>query len=85
MLAGRDGLIGDHFDTADHTRCRVISGRCHIGSGVQGRVGSLAQGTHADFVAFPVTGDDPLREVLEKNVEPNAVWIAGAPVARERR
>jgi cytosine/adenosine deaminase-related metal-dependent hydrolase len=39
--------------------------------------GSLAVDNHADAAVFPVTGDDPLREVLESAVVPASVWISG--------
>ena len=44
--------------------------------------GSLARGKHADFVAFPVTGGDPLREILENAILPRGVWIGGKRVAQ---
>jgi cytosine/adenosine deaminase-related metal-dependent hydrolase len=45
-----------------------------------GVVGSIQRGKHADFVAFAVHGDDPLREVLEKDARPIDVWIGGVPI-----
>ncbi len=40
-------------------------------------VGAIEEGHAGDLVAFAVTGDDPLREVLETNVLPGHVMIAG--------
>jgi len=40
-------------------------------------VGSLSEGHSADAVVFPVRSRDPLREILESNVLPVEVWIAG--------
>jgi cytosine/adenosine deaminase-related metal-dependent hydrolase len=40
-------------------------------------VGAIAPGMRADLVAFPVRGDQPLREVLETAVLPSAVIIGG--------
>lgn len=45
--------------------------------GLERKVGSLARGMAADLVAFPVSGDDPLAEVLDQAVHPAGVWIAG--------
>jgi cytosine/adenosine deaminase-related metal-dependent hydrolase len=39
--------------------------------------GKLAAGLAADLVVFPATSDDPLREILENDAEPIAVWIDG--------
>lgn len=40
-------------------------------------VGRLAPGMHADIVAFPVRGDDPLTELLEGDLLPDRQWIGG--------
>ena len=42
--------------------------------------GTLAKGKFADCVVFPATTDDPLREVLEKDVLALAVWADGREV-----
>jgi cytosine/adenosine deaminase-related metal-dependent hydrolase len=44
-------------------------------------IGSLAIGNAADVVVFPVTGDDPLREILENRVLPTSVWIGATEYA----
>lgn len=49
--------------------------------GFSGRVGSLAVGAAADLVAFAVKTDDPLLEVLESGIPPEAVWIGGRKIA----
>ncbi len=43
-------------------------------------VGSLSVGHRADLVVFPTTGDDPLREIIERSVLPRQVWVAGRVV-----
>jgi cytosine/adenosine deaminase-related metal-dependent hydrolase len=43
-------------------------------------VGTIAAGRFADFVAFDVATDDPLREILEIDRSPVAVWIGGSRV-----
>lgn len=41
-------------------------------------VGTITPGKHADFVAFPATGDDPLTAILEDNASrPTRSWING--------
>jgi cytosine/adenosine deaminase-related metal-dependent hydrolase len=44
------------------------------------RVGSITVGKRADFAAFAVSGDDPLREILESQVLPSRLWIEGTQV-----
>jgi cytosine/adenosine deaminase-related metal-dependent hydrolase len=46
--------------------------------GEDNRVGSLAADKDADLVAFAVSGDDPLREILESESLPSALWIGGS-------
>ena len=48
----------------------------------QERAGSLAPGKRADMVAFAVTGEDPLREVLESASEPAGVWFSGEAIEK---
>ncbi len=43
-------------------------------------VGRLAVGRPADAVAFPVTGGDPLADVLDGDAAPSAVWVAARRV-----
>jgi cytosine/adenosine deaminase-related metal-dependent hydrolase len=45
------------------------------------RVGSLAPGKLADFVASPVSGDDPLEQLLHNRALPSRVWIGGKPLS----
>lgn len=40
-------------------------------------IGSLTPGKHADLVAFPISANDPLRELLETPILPSALWLAG--------
>lgn len=40
--------------------------------------GKLVVGLAADLAIFPVTSNDPLREILENDAKPIAVWIDGA-------
>jgi cytosine/adenosine deaminase-related metal-dependent hydrolase len=44
---------------------------------MESSVGSLTPGKAADFVAFAANSDDPLREILESDLMPSKVWIAG--------
>lgn len=48
--------------------------------GLADSVGSLTPGKSADLVAFPARTADPLAEVLEGDVRPTGVWVAGKPV-----
>lgn len=43
------------------------------------RVGSMRPGNFADFTAFAVKTDDPLKEVLESALIPSRTWIGGEP------
>lgn len=45
--------------------------------GMAGRVGVLAAGAFADLIAFPVSGSNPLRNVLESDEGAIGVWIGG--------
>jgi cytosine/adenosine deaminase-related metal-dependent hydrolase len=47
--------------------------------------GSLAVGKDADCVVFPATTHDPLREILERQVLPLAVWADGLEVVKAAR
>ena len=52
------------------------------------RIGSISEGKCADLVAFPATGDDPLRALLEsRDALPHHTWIAGREIqaADQRR
>ena len=42
--------------------------------------GVIAPGRPADFVSFPVTGGDPLREILETDRLPGGLWLGGASI-----
>ena len=46
--------------------------------GVEKVVGSLSTGKLADFVVFPAQGSDPLRTILENQMDPTALWIGGS-------
>jgi cytosine/adenosine deaminase-related metal-dependent hydrolase len=43
--------------------------------------GAIRPGTAADLIAFPCAGADPLREILDRQVLPSAVWIEGRRIA----
>ena len=45
--------------------------------GLSGVCGLLSPGFDADITAFPVSGNDPLKEILETEVLPLSVWISG--------
>jgi cytosine/adenosine deaminase-related metal-dependent hydrolase len=45
------------------------------------KIGSLLVGKAADVVVFSIETDQPLLEILESNIHPSAVWIAGEPMA----
>ena len=49
-----------------------------IALGVEKAVGSLAAGKLADFVVFPAEGPDPLRAILESQMEGTGLWIGGS-------
>jgi len=40
-------------------------------------VGVIRTGCGADFVAFACRSDDPLREILERDILPSGVWVGG--------
>lgn len=42
--------------------------------------GTIEVGKSADFAIFPVTGSDPLREILESSVLPTQTWSEGKRV-----
>ena len=42
--------------------------------------GTFAPGSTADFVCWPTTAADPLRDVLQRDVIPTAVYVAGEAV-----
>jgi cytosine/adenosine deaminase-related metal-dependent hydrolase len=44
---------------------------------VTDQAGSISTGKQADFVVFPARSQDPLRAILESDIRPEAVWIAG--------
>jgi aminodeoxyfutalosine deaminase len=49
--------------------------------GISDEVGSLTVGKRADFIIFPVSSDQPLREILENpSLLPNGVWINGQAI-----
>jgi cytosine/adenosine deaminase-related metal-dependent hydrolase len=47
-------------------------------------IGSLTAGNRADIVGFAANGDEPLREILEGDHLPTAVWIGGTRQERGR-
>jgi imidazolonepropionase-like amidohydrolase len=42
-----------------------------------GRVGVLQAGAHSDFVLFATKTSDPLGSVLDEELVPSDVWVAG--------
>ncbi len=48
--------------------------------GMAGRVGEISVGAAADFCVFDVSGEEPLREVLESSALPRETWIEGKAV-----
>ncbi len=48
---------------------------------MEDRVGSITVGKNADFAAFAVRSEEPLREILEQNESPARVWINGVAVS----
>jgi cytosine/adenosine deaminase-related metal-dependent hydrolase len=52
--------------------------------GADDRVGSITVGKRADFVAFSLSGDDPMREVLESQLLPSQVWTEGMSASGEK-
>ncbi len=44
------------------------------------KIGSLTPGKYADIVALPARGNDPLASILDDNLGPEKVWIAGNEV-----
>ena len=51
--------------------------RAAIALEAQSNIGSLQPGKLADAVIFPVTSNDPLREILESPLQPKEVWLDG--------
>ncbi len=52
--------------------------------GLSDRCGSLEAGKRADWVAIPLSNpgtNDPIRDVLESEAAPSAVFLAGSPVS----
>jgi cytosine/adenosine deaminase-related metal-dependent hydrolase len=45
--------------------------------GLRGEIGSLSVGKSADMVVFSEPGSEPLRGVLDQQILPTQVWIAG--------
>jgi len=50
--------------------------------GLDHQIGTITAGKHADLAAFQVNEDQPLREVLEGDKTPIAVWCDGELVSR---
>ena len=55
----------------------LITVRAAAALEAQSDIGSLQRGKLADAVVFAVCGGDPLREILETEVEPREVWLDG--------
>jgi cytosine/adenosine deaminase-related metal-dependent hydrolase len=55
----------------------LITMRAAIALEAQSNIGSLQPGKLADAVIFPVTSNDPLREILESPLQPKEVWLDG--------
>ncbi len=43
-------------------------------------IGAIQPGNQANFTLFQCKTEDPLREILEQDLQPSSVWIAGARV-----
>jgi cytosine/adenosine deaminase-related metal-dependent hydrolase len=46
--------------------------------------GAIQVGAWADFTVFPCGTDDPLREILERDILPSNVWIGGRKLTTDR-
>jgi cytosine/adenosine deaminase-related metal-dependent hydrolase len=67
--------IAPEFATEALWRIATLHGAKALGW--EDGLGSLAAGKKADFVAFDVSTDEPLTEILEADILPREVWIAG--------
>jgi cytosine/adenosine deaminase-related metal-dependent hydrolase len=47
--------------------------------GLEG-AGVIRVGVSADFAAFPISSSDPLREILESQAVPEAMWVQGEQI-----
>lgn len=45
--------------------------------GLGNGAGAIRPGNFADLVAFPIQTDDPLLEILARDLQPSAVWVEG--------
>lgn len=59
------------------TLWEMATTRAALAIRMQASIGRLAPGYHADFCVFPVSSNDPLREILESSVLPTAIYISG--------
>lgn len=72
--------ISPEVSTHDLWEMATVRGARALGQ--SDRVGSLTPAKDADLIVFPVTTNDPLEELLERDVLPNQVWAAGHCVWR---
>ena len=72
-------LRRQHRDVPAATLWEMVTTRPAAALGVADRVGSLRAGGWADVVSFPAAGAaaDPLAAVLDDNLLPGDVWVAG--------
>ena len=56
---------------------KLVTIRAARAVNLQNQIGSLTVGKYADIVAFPAQGKNPLQSILDENLGPQKVWIAG--------
>ena len=69
-----------HPDVSPHMLWSMVTTRAARALGLHHELGTLSVAHHADLVAFPVSTDDPLTELLERPVLPVATWVGGKRV-----
>jgi hypothetical protein len=58
----------------------LVTDRAGRALGFGGRLGQTAPGFAPDLCVFGVTTEEPLREILERDVLPLEVWMSGERV-----